>query len=114
FDSTKFGTFQLVYCGTETLAGFQDAADSDIAGAASKALLTLTVPGSLDVGQRSYCAGVLVGADGDSDEDQRLIAYREVEADTGSAQEIALYGQPGQEISDIAASESIFIFIGFL
>ena len=59
FKTTKLGTFQLVYCGSETLSGFEDAAKKEIAGDASSPLVRIKVPTEgFKFGHTHICAGI--------------------------------------------------------
>ncbi len=116
FDSKKLGVFQIVYCGQETLAGFADAQDGDIAGAASTALAVIDIPTSFNLGQTHYCALVIKddkSEDGAEKEDVAYFAFTDIPADTSATQSLKITLTPGTKLSDIADDTKLMVAVFF-
>lgn len=62
FQSKRLGIFQLVYCGSEPLDGFEEAAESGIGGDASESLINITLSANSkynrDFGHTHICVGI--------------------------------------------------------
>ena len=65
--SLKLGIFRLVYCGTESLSGFQDANDAGAAGGTSSVVSLTIDTGTYGLGANKICVAALAVSDPDSE-----------------------------------------------
>ena len=117
FLTKKFGTFQLVYCGQETLQGFNEA-DPAVTGEET-VTLALDIPADqTDYGQKKYCAGVARFEMCDSSasknedcgsKDGTVIGGTEVAAKLGSKQTLEVKVAPSAVLSGKDYVMSLFM-----
>lgn len=119
FDSTKLGTFQLVYCGAEPLDGFSDAQETNVAGAASTRLIKLTnvFQFASHLGTNKFCAGIYDGyghnsATGAPDKAD-FLSFHDIPSDGTNAQTLELTMTPEKKLADIDSSGSYKVALFF-
>lgn len=67
--SLKLGTFQLVYCGNETLAGFQDASEAGAAGGSYSSVSVTLDTSTYGFGANKVCIAALADSTPDGTDD---------------------------------------------
>ncbi len=92
FSSTRLGVFQLVYCGDETLDGFNEISDDPGTSTTETPRAKIIIPAGYDLGQISYCGGIYrsIGSDFPTSESQALGAFSAVSALLAAEQSLSV------------------------
>jgi len=116
-ESSKFGVYQLFYCGTDELDDFDDASKEGIAGTSSRVAFSLTVGMGefAGVDYTRYCAGIVTGVDNvgptGSEESAEVWGFTTDVADRTIAQDLTIVNLPGRKKSSLSDDDPLYIFL---
>lgn len=108
--SLRLGVFQLVYCGNETLEGFEEAIDSGAEGSGNQIAFTIDT-GTYGMGSSKICVGVIGFTDieGESDDPNIMIGGDEIKID-GTTQTVNFPVYPGTVTSETAETFLVLLY----
>jgi hypothetical protein len=117
FESSKFGVYQLFYCGDGELKEFDDASKEGIAGTSSKVAFALTIGAGEFAGVEytRYCAGIVTGVDNvgptGSEDSAEVWGFTSAVADRTVAQDLTMFNLPGRKKSSLSDDDPLYVFL---
>lgn len=116
-ESKLFGVYQLYYCGSQTLSAAKNAKDEKVAGSASQAILSLTIPSAYTTSYNSVCAAVIKGVSHEGRivnlDDFKIFALSSAKISSATDLSIDVFGSPGSGLQSLGNDDEIYFVVAF-